>query len=131
MVAAHTAEAIEEILKEIETLRRTEVPRSELEDVKAEIMGAFPARFATASLTAGQFAHLAVHDLPQSELQNFTRKIASVSAAEVQKTARKYFLPENLLFVVVGDRKSIEARLAKIASVEVRDSDGNLVTQEP
>jgi zinc protease len=131
MVAAHTTEAIEEILKEIETLRRDEVPRSELEDVKAEITGAFPARFATASLTAGQFAELAVHDLPQSELQIFTRKIADVTAADVQKTARKYFLPENLLIVVVGDRRSIEARLAKFGTVEVRDSDGNLVTQTP
>jgi hypothetical protein len=41
--------------------------------------------------------------------------------------ARKYFRPDNLLIVVVGDRTSNEAPLRKIAEVERRDLDGNVI----
>ena len=43
--------------------------------------------------------------------------------------ARKYFRPDNLLIVVVGDRASNEAPLRKLAEVERRDLDGNIVEQ--
>ena len=39
--------------------------------------------------------------------------------------ARKYLDPAHLTIVVVGDRKSIEGPLAKLAPVEVRDLDGD------
>jgi zinc protease len=126
-VAAHTADAVEEILKEIEKLRSNEVTDKELAETKDEIIGAFPARFATASQLASQMTALAVYDLPPTELDGFVAKIAAVDKAQVQKMARKYFRPDNLLIVVVGDRTSNESPLRKIAEVERRDLDGNLI----
>jgi predicted Zn-dependent peptidase len=41
--------------------------------------------------------------------------------------ARKYFRPDNLLIVVVGDRTSNETALRKIAEVERRDLDGGII----
>jgi hypothetical protein len=41
--------------------------------------------------------------------------------------ARKYFRPDKLLIVVVGDRTSNEAPLRKIAEVERRDLDGDVI----
>jgi hypothetical protein len=41
--------------------------------------------------------------------------------------ARKYFRPDNLLIVVVGDRTSNESPLRKLAEVERRDLDGNII----
>jgi len=123
-VAGHTADAVEEIVKEIEKLRGEDVTDKELGEVKDEIVGAFPARFATADQLASQMAGLAVYDLPPSELDTFTKKISAVSNAEVRKTAQKYFRPDNLLIVVVGDRTSNESALRKIAEVERRDLDG-------
>jgi zinc protease len=130
-IAAHTIESVEEVIKEITQLRDQPVGAKELADVKAEINGAFPARFATASQAAGQFAVLALHGLPASDLDVFTKKIAAVTPAEVQTTARKYFRPENLLVVVVGDRKSLAAPLGKLGTVEIRDLDGNPVAPTP
>jgi predicted Zn-dependent peptidase len=54
-------------------------------------------------------------------------KIAAVSKDDVKKTALKYLRPDNLLIVVVGDRASIESSLKKLAEVERRDLDGNLI----
>jgi zinc protease len=123
-VANHTADSVTEILKEISALRSDEVGPSELKDTKDEIIRAFPARFATANQVAAQMAALAVYDLPEKELQTFTARIASVSAADVQKMAQKYLRPDHMVIVVVGDRTGIEASLRRIGEVELRDLDG-------
>jgi zinc protease len=123
-VANHTADSVTEILKEISALRSDEVGESELKDTKDEILRAFPARFATANQVAAQMAALAVYDLPDKELQTFTARIASVSAADVHKMAQKYLRPDYMVIVVVGDRSSIEASLRRIGEVELRDLDG-------
>jgi len=123
-VANHTADSVTEILKEISALRSDEVGASELKDTKDEIIRAFPARFATANQVAAQMAALAVYDLPDKDLQNFTARIASVSAADVQKMAQKYLRPDHMVIVVVGDRAGIEASLRRIGEVELRDLDG-------
>jgi zinc protease len=123
-VANHTADSVTEILKEISALRSDEVGESELKDTKDEILRAFPARFATANQVAAQMAALAVYDLPDKELQTFTARIGSVTAADVRRTAQKYLRPDNLVIVVVGDRASIEASLRRIGEVELRDLDG-------
>jgi zinc protease len=124
LVAAHTADAALEVIKEIEKLRTEDVTDKELAEVKDEIIGAFPARFATADQLASQMAGLSVYDLPPNELETFAKKIAAVDKAQVRKTAQKYFRPDNLLVVVVGDRASTESALRRIAEVERRDLDG-------
>jgi zinc protease len=126
-VAGHTADAVEEIGKEIEKLRRDDVTEKELAETKDEIIGAFPARFATAAQLASQMAALAIYDLPQNELDGFAGKIAAVDKEAVKRMAYKYLRPDNLLTVVVGDRASTEAALRKLAEVERRDLDGNLL----
>jgi zinc protease len=123
-VAAHTADAIQEVIREIEKLRTEDVTDKELSEVKDEIIGAFPARFATADQLASQMAGLSVYDLPPNELETFTKKIAAVDKVQVRKMAQKYFRPDNLLVVVVGDRTSTESALRKVAEVEHRDLDG-------
>jgi zinc protease len=126
-VAAHTADAVAEIEKEIQKLRTDPVSDQELADTKDEIAGAFPARFATAEQLASQMAALAVYGLPGNELDSFVTKIRGVSKEDVRKTAQKYLRPEHLLIVVVGDRASLEPSLRKLAEVERRDLDGNLL----
>ena len=123
-VSNHTADSVTEILREISVLRSDEVGDKELKDSKDEIIRAFPARFATANQVAAQMAALAVYDLPDKELQTFSARIASVTAADVRKTAQKYLHPDNLVIVVVGDRASVEPSLRRIGEVELRDLDG-------
>jgi predicted Zn-dependent peptidase len=72
-------------------------------------------------------AALAVYALPPTELDGFVTKIAAVNRDDVKKTAVKYLRPDNFLIVVVGDRASTESSLKKLAEVERRDLDGNLI----
>ncbi len=128
-VVEHTADAVKEILKEMGRMRTGDVTSAELADTKAEIIGAFPARFATASQLATQMATLSVYDLPPTELGTFVRQIAAVSLEQVHRMAQKYFRPDNLLVVVVGDRASNEPALSRLATIERRDQEGALIEQ--
>jgi zinc protease len=125
--AAHTSDAVKEIIKEINRMRSGDVTSAELADTKSEIIGAFSARFATASQLASQMATLSVYDLPPAELGTFVRQIAAVSLEQVRRIAQNYFRPDNLLVVVVGDRASNEPELSRLATVERRDEDGALI----
>ncbi len=127
-VAPHSADSVAEILKELNNIRDGDVTDAELARAKDQIIKSFPSRFATRASLAGQLAELAVFNFPDSYLGDYTRKVAAVTKDDVRRVARKYLDPSHLTIVVVGDRKSIEGPLAKLAPVEIRDLDGDAVT---
>ena len=127
--AAHTADAVQEIRKEIDRMRIGNITSQELADTKAELIGAFPARFATAEHLAREMATLAAYNLPPDEWNDFVREIAAVDDAQVRATARKYFRTNNLLVVVVADRTTNEMALRKLGPVERRNAEGSLVVR--
>jgi zinc protease len=124
-VAPHSADSVAEILKELNAIRDGDVTDAELARAKDQISKSFPARFATRASVAAQLAELAVYGFPDSYLTDYTRKIVAVSKDDVRRVARKYLDPAHLTIVVVGDRKSVEGPLAKLAPVELRDLDGD------
>jgi zinc protease len=127
-VAPHSSDSVAEIFKELNAIRDGDVTDAELGRAKDQIIKSFPARFATRANVAAQLAELAVYGFPDSYLAEYTRKIAAVTKDDVRRVARKYLDPSHLTVVVVGDRKSIEGPLAKLAPVELRDLDGEPIT---
>ncbi len=123
-VAPHSADSVAEILKEVNGIRDSDVTDAELARAKDQIIKSFPARFATRASAGAQLADLAVFGLPDAYWADYPKNIAAVTKDDVRRVARKYLDPGHLAIVVVGDRKSIEGPLAKIARVEVRDLDG-------
>jgi zinc protease len=130
-VAAHSAESVGEILKEVNGMRDADVTDAELSRARDQITKSFPARFATRGQVAGQLAELAVFGLPDSYLTDYSKKIRAVTKDDVRRVARKYLDPGRLSIVVVGDQKSLLDPLAKIAPVELRDLDGNPIALVP
>jgi predicted Zn-dependent peptidase len=124
-VAAHTADSVAEILKEINGIRDADVTDAELARAKDQLVKSFPARFATRASTVAQLAELAIYGLPDSYLTDFTHKVMAVTKEDVHRMARKYLDPSKMAIVVVGDQKSNREALDKIARVEMRDLEGN------
>jgi zinc protease len=124
-VAPHSADSVAEILKELNNIRDSDVSDAELSRAKDQIVKSFPARFATRANVAAQLAELAIFGFPDSYVTEYTRKIAAVTKDDVRRVARKYLDPNHLAIVVVGDRKSIEGPLAKLAPIELRDLEGD------
>jgi zinc protease len=130
-VAAHSAESVAEILREIAGMRDGDVTDAELSRAKDQIVKSFPARFATRSSVAAQLAEMAVFGLPDNYLAEYTRKIMAINKDDVRRVARKYLEASRLSVVVVGDQKALREPLAKFGTVEIRDLDGNVAPATP
>jgi zinc protease len=130
-VAAHSAESVGEILKEVNGMRDADVTDAELNRARDQITKSFPSRFATRSQVAQQLADLAVYDLPDTYLTDYTKKVRAVTKDDVRRVARKYLDAGRLSIVVVGDQKTLVEPLGKIAPVELRDVEGNPIPASP
>jgi len=123
-VAAHTADAVNEILSEMKRMVDADVTDQELDRVKDQLSKSFPSRFATRASTAAQLAELAIYGLPESFLSDYVARLNGVTKSDVRKLAGKVLKLDKMTVVVVGDRKSNEAGLSAIAPVELRDLEG-------
>lgn len=107
VVTAKTDSALIEFFKELRTIRDEPVPETELAKAKAYIALGLPSDFETTSGTANQLIDLLAHDLPLDTYDQYIPRIQAVSAADIQKVARRHLDPDQFAVVVVGDRKTI------------------------
>ena len=65
--------------------------------------------------------------LPDDYYDTFVRKVQSLNVQAVTDTAKSTIRPDNLVWVVVGDRSKIEAPIRELGLGEVKflDADGN------
>lgn len=122
VVRESTGPAVSEILTEVARVRAEMVSDEELADAKSNVILQLPARFESASDTAGSLAALAVYNLPLDEYANRAAKIRAVTKEDVKRVAEKYLTPERTRLVVVGDAKVVEEQIKKVnyGALEVR-----------
>ena len=65
-----------------------------------------------------------IYKLPADYWDTYPARIEAVSSADVQRVAKKYWAPERLQIVAVGDQSKIEPVLKKLGAVKVYDADG-------
>ena len=123
VVTAKTDSSLIEFFKELRRMRDSLVPGDELAKAKAYITLGFPGDFETTFGTAQQFLDLLQNDLPLGTLQGLVAGINAVSAADVQRVARRYLDPDHFAIVVVGDRSQIEAGIRALngGPISLRD----------
>jgi predicted Zn-dependent peptidase len=123
VVTAKTDSSLIEFLRELRRMRDSIVPAAELNKTKAYIARGFPGDFETTAGTSQQFLDLLQNDLPLTSLQAFIARINAVTAADVQRVARRYIDPDHFAIVVVGDRSQIEAGIRALGEgpVSMRD----------
>ena len=68
----------------------------------------FPGGFETTGDISRRLEEVLVYRLPDDYFSNYVQNIQAVTAADVQRVARKYIQPDRFAVVVVGDRKAIE-----------------------
>jgi zinc protease len=124
-----TAPAVSEMLNEIRKMRNTSVTEEELTLSKDSLSRSLPGDFETSAAAAGSFSTLFVYDLGLNYYEGFPARIQKVTTSQVQAAATKYLDPAKMIVIAVGDRAKIAPELEKmkLAPVEVRDADGNVV----
>jgi predicted Zn-dependent peptidase len=108
VVTAKTDSSLIEFMKELRRIRDDSVPQAELEKAKKYITLQLPGAFETTGGAAARFRDILVYNLPLNWYDRFIPAVNAVTAAQVQRAARRYLDPDHFAIVVVGDRAQIE-----------------------
>ena len=115
-----TAQATEQLFKELDGIHTRPLTDAELRLSKDNIIRSLPGNFESARGVNGQLADLWTFGLPIDYYTKLPAQIEGVTSADAQAAAEKYVHPENLILIAVGDKTKIEAGLKdlKLGPVE-------------
>jgi zinc protease len=105
-----TSESLQEFFKELNGILQP-VPADELTRAKNYAALRFPAGFETTSDISNRLETVLVYRLPDDYFSNYVQNIQAATVADVQRIAQKYVHPDRVAVIVVGDKKTIEARI--------------------
>ena len=109
-----TADAVREILGEIDRMRRDEIGADELTLATSYLDGVFPIRYETTSAIASALANLVIHGLSDDYYDRYRERVRGVTTAGVLAAAQRHLHPDRLRIVVVGDPAAIAEPLGGV-----------------
>ncbi|MCC6543211.1 MAG: insulinase family protein [Nitrospirae bacterium] len=98
-------EAIAGIREELKKIREEKVKDDELKDAKAYLTGSFPLRLDTNSKISNFLVLVEFYNLGLDYVNEYARKIDSVTKDDILRVARKYIDADNYITVVVGKQE--------------------------
>ena len=117
-----TAEAVREVLGEIETIRGDRpVTAAELELGRAALTRGYPRNFETAEQLGRAAVQLALYGLPDDYFTTFVPRVLAIGQDDVTRVAQDHLAPERLLTVIVGDRDKVGPTLEGLNLGEVSE----------
>jgi len=112
-----TGKAIDLTLEVLKQLHEKGVSETELTSAKNYLKGQFPPRVETTDQLAAQMAQLAYYGLDERELNDYYRRIDSMTLDDARRVIRQYYPLDNLVFVLIGKRAEIGEAVKKYAPV--------------
>jgi len=97
--------AIDEILKQVNRIRKENVSDQEISDAKSYLTGSFPRRLDTNRKIADFLASVEFYNLGLDYVEKYSIYINSVTKDDVLRVAQKYLDPEKYVLVVVANQK--------------------------
>ncbi len=111
-------------------IRNEAVPAADLELAKAQLTGSFPLTIETPAQIAAQVASSRLLGQAPDHVQTWRKRLAAVTAADVQRVARAHYHPENAVIVISGDANVLKPKLEKFGKITVVDEEGRPVTAD-
>jgi zinc protease len=96
-------DAIDLALAQIRRIKDSPVSAQELADAKAYLTGSFPLRLDTSGKIARMLASIELYGLGLDYVEQYAKRIAAVTAGDVQRVAQKYLNDEAYALAVVAD----------------------------
>jgi zinc protease len=103
-------EVIAETLKEIRRIQSEPVSDKELNDAKAYLTGSFPLRMDTSAKISGILTSIEIFNLGLDYPSKYPVLINAVTREDIQRVAKKYLHPDNMLIVVVADQEKAKLK---------------------
>jgi predicted Zn-dependent peptidase len=119
-----TGEALAEILKEFTDIRERPVPADELDGAKRAMVAAFALTLESSGNLLFNAMSAREYGFPGDYWDTYPENLMKITAADVQRVARKYVPVENVQIVAVGDAAKVKPVLEKFGPVEEYDADG-------
>jgi zinc protease len=130
-----TIQSIELLKQEIADLQTKPFTADELSHAKDTILNAFVFTTDTKGKVLNQRQQLEFYGYPADFWQKYQQGIQSVTAADVERVARKYVHPNELAILVVGNEKDFEKPLAtaygKVTPIDVTIPEPGATTTAP
>ena len=98
------------VVDEMKKIAAAPVTAEELETTKKSFIETFPGGFATKGQVAAALAQeefTGRHAKEPEHFKNYRAKIAAVTAADVQRVAKKFLTPEKVVILIVGQKEEI------------------------
>jgi zinc protease len=109
-----TAPAVQELFREVERIRNTELSAEELKVAKDAWALSLAGDFETTADIAETEGGLFVYGLPSDYYGGLSKLINAVTATDVQRVAKEALHPESMVVIAVGDRARIAPELEKL-----------------
>jgi zinc protease len=125
-----TKESMVELVKEYNNVVGSKpITEEELKDEQTNATLALPGSFETVQQLSGAYGNILQFGLPEDYYNTFTQKALALTPDSANEIAKKYILPDHLIWVVVGDMSKVEAGVRELNLGEVHkiDADGNPV----
>jgi zinc protease len=123
-----TMESMAEIKRELtEYLGDNPATAEELSKVKQSNTLSLPGRWETANAVLRDIAEIVAYDLPDDYWDTYVSNVRNLTLEQIAESAEEIIKPNNLVWVVVGDRELIEPKIRKLELGEIihLDADGN------
>ena len=113
-----TKPALEEVLRQVERLRSEKVSDQEMVAAKAFMTGIFTLQIEWPIYLCNLLAEQKIYGLPADYWDLYPKHVEAITAADVQRVAKKYYDPARLQIVAVGDSGALRKALEKYGTVE-------------
>jgi zinc protease len=120
-----TDSAVQELLREINTIRNEQVGEAELNRMKNYLSGGFARSLENPATIANFALNIARNHLPSDYYKKYLTNLAAVDARKVQAAAQLFLNPSQMHIVIVGNAKQIAKGLEKYGPVKYFDIEGN------
>jgi zinc protease len=125
-----TKESIVEVAKELRDITKDRlVTTEEMANAKARLALRLPGQWETANQVSGAIRDLVQYHLAADYYDTFAGKVKAMTLNDMNAAATEVVKPQNLVWVIVGDRSKIESGIRDLNLGEIRfvDADGNPV----
>ncbi|RMG56001.1 MAG: insulinase family protein [Acidobacteria bacterium] len=125
-----TKESVIEVLKELRgILGERPITQEELTKAQKNQTLTLPGRWETIGAIGSTIAEIVRYGLPDDYYRTYPDKVRALTLADLSRVARKVIHPDNLVWVIVGDREKIEPGIRQLGlgEIYVIDANGNIV----
>lgn len=124
-----TKESIQEIYKEFSgMIKGNTATENEIDKIKKSQVLELAGTWETMNAVSSSMQNMLMYNLPDNYYETYIQRIKALNTDLITKTAVKTLHPDNIIWVVVGDRAKIEKSLQELNyEIKFIDADGNIL----